>query len=186
MSKSENNINSMDYRSVMGLWPTGVSVVSGQDSEGEHLGMVIGSFTSVSIEPALVAFCPQKSSVTWQKMKENKNLCINFLSDRQSDICWKFASGELYGRFESLDYTTNSNDIAEIPDCSAWLDVTIDNIVDGGDHDIVVCRINALRKGSINLPMAFSQGQLCSTKPITNLPVDHLDQWEQSIHSIYQ
>ena len=52
------------FRHVLGHYPTGVTVVTAKEPDGTPVGMVIGSFTSVSLDPPLVAFFPGCSSMT--------------------------------------------------------------------------------------------------------------------------
>ena len=65
-------IDGNEYRKVLGRYPTGVTLVTSPSSEGP-LGMVIGSFDSVSMDTPLVRFLPGKESNTWQKMKHSNN-----------------------------------------------------------------------------------------------------------------
>ncbi|MDN0076602.1 flavin reductase family protein [Crenobacter sp. SG2303] len=169
----------------MGLWPTGVSVVTALNAENQPLGMVIGSFTSVSLDPALVAFCPQKSSASWREMRETKRCCINFLSEFQSDLCWRFASGNVHGRFEGLDSRTGESGVPLLDGCVAWIEVEIEQEIEAGDHWIVLCRVETMRKGSEALPMAFVQGRLSKSSPIFQLPADHLGAWERSFNLLH-
>ncbi len=80
-------IDPKDFRAVLSLWPTGVCVITGLDGEDQPLGLVIGSFSSVSLEPPLVGFFPQKTSATWLAMRETKRFCVNILSHDQTTMC---------------------------------------------------------------------------------------------------
>lgn len=183
MTDLASRIDPQTYRSVMGLWPTGVCVVSGRDAAGEDYGMVIGSFTSVSLEPPLVAFCPQKSSASWDAMRQGEHLCINVLSEFQSDICWRFSAGEIRGRFANVAMARNSESVARIEQCSAWMDVRVEREIDAGDHWIVLCRVQALLRGSNELPMSFVKGKLSRSTPIPG--DDRLWEWERSINLLF-
>lgn len=173
------------FRSVMGLWPTGVSVVTGQDEYGEPYGMVIGSFISVSLNPPLVAFCPQKSSASWQAMLNSPRLCINFLSEKQADLCWRFASGEPRGRFEGLSISRGLADVPLLSGCCAWIEVGIERALEAGDHWIVVCHVEQMRQGSSDRPLAFVKGRLSTCHPLFQLTDDHLGTWERSLQQLY-
>ncbi|WP_430461529.1 flavin reductase family protein [Thalassolituus sp. LLYu03] len=184
MTQKNTPIDAQTYRSVMGLWPTGVSVVTGTGQESRPLGLVIGSFTSVSLDPPLVAFCPQKSSSSWTQMAANRHLCINFLGVHQSAMCWRFASGDIHTRFDGLSIKLNPEGAVRLPGCCAWLDVEVEHEIDGGDHWIVLCRVIRMDRGETDSPLAFVKGRLCSSSPVVELAEDHLQAWENSINQI--
>ena len=50
------------------------------------LGMVVGSFTSVSLEPALVAFLPDRTSKTWPNIEDAGHFHVNLLAERQLSV----------------------------------------------------------------------------------------------------
>ena len=185
MSVSDVTVDCQTYRSVMGLWPTGVSVVTGRNAEGEDFGLVIGSFASVSMEPPLVSFCPQKTSASWLEMRKTKSLCINFLSEFQNALCWKFATGDIRGRFADVACTRSNDGVAWLPECTAWVDVDVEREIEAGDHWIVLCRVKAMRKGDSELPMSFVKGKLCKSQPIFQPADDRLGEWEASINSMF-
>ena len=57
------------FREVLGQYPTGVVVVTANDAAGDPIGMTVGSFTSVSMDPPLVAFLPSKTSSSWRALR---------------------------------------------------------------------------------------------------------------------
>ena len=80
------------FRSVLGHFPTGVAVVTGIDADGKPAGMAVGSFSSVSLDPPLVAFMPDKSSSSWPKFRDSGSFCVNILGAEQESVCRTFAS----------------------------------------------------------------------------------------------
>src|SRR5690606_14707737 len=88
MAQTDHRIDNDRFRSVLGSYPTGVAVVTGIDKQGEPIGMVVGTFTSVSIDPPLVAFLPMKTSRTFQILREDSDtFCINILAADQENVC---------------------------------------------------------------------------------------------------
>ena len=75
------------YREVMGHYPTGVAVVTGTSPEGDPIGMVVGTFTAVSLDPPLVAFMPTTTSGTYALMKDSPSFCVNVLAHDQLELC---------------------------------------------------------------------------------------------------
>ncbi|MCB2062129.1 MAG: flavin reductase family protein, partial [Novosphingobium sp.] len=74
---SEATIDPAHFRQVLGAYPTGVAVITAMDTEGAPAGMVVGTFTSVSLDPPLVGFLPDKSSSSWPKIESAGRFCVN-------------------------------------------------------------------------------------------------------------
>ena len=85
-SSDTGGIDAAHYRNVLGHFPTGVTVITGMH-DGAPVGMAIGSFSSVSLDPPLVLFCPQKSSSSWPLIEASGGFCANILSSEQEDVC---------------------------------------------------------------------------------------------------
>src|SRR3954447_2810958 len=85
-------VDEAKFRQVLGHYPTGVVVVTATGPDGRPAGLAIGSFTSVSLDPPLVAFFPGKSSSSWSRIESAGTFCVNILGEDQEDICRVFAS----------------------------------------------------------------------------------------------
>jgi len=154
------------FRTVMGHFPTGVTVVSGLAADGTPHGFTIGSFTSVSLDPPLVGFLPQVDSVTWAEMAASGSFCVNVLSNQQSDLCWKFAkSGNDASRFDDVDWHPAPSGSPVLDRAVAWIDCSVEQIYDMGDHHFVLGRVEALdadadHDGRPPEPLLFFKGTL--------------------------
>ena len=80
------------YRTVLGHFPTGVAAITSIGADGAPVGMTIGSFVSVSLDPPLVAFLPDKGSSTFPKIREAGFFCVNVLGADQEHVCRAFAA----------------------------------------------------------------------------------------------
>ena len=153
------SIDPNEYRRVLGHFPTGVTVVTGADSDGPA-GMAIGSFSSVSLDPPLVMFCPGNTSESWLRIKETGSFCVNVLGSDQKDVCGVFAS-KTDDKFEGIDWTTESTGSPIIPGSIAVIDCEIQEILPGGDHDIVVGLVKSMSTSDDadeRGPLLFFQG----------------------------
>lgn len=131
-----------EFRRVLGHFPTGVTVVTGVGPDG-HVGMAIGSFASVSLDPPLVMFCPGRTSTSWQAIRQGGRFCVNVLGADQKSVCDTFArSGE--DKFADVTVRTEATGAPVIVGSLAWIDCDIHAVFDGGDHEIVVGRVRAL------------------------------------------
>lgn len=149
--------DSAEFRRVLGHFPTGVTVVTGIES-GVPVGLAIGSFGSVSLEPPLVMFCPGKSSNSWPVIEASGSFCVNVLADDQAAISSLFA-GRDPDKFAGVAWSTRATGSPVIDGCLAWIDCTIETVHEGGDHWIVVGRVADLGVGRPDSgPLIFFKG----------------------------
>ncbi len=80
------------YKQVMGAFPSGVTVVTTLDAEGNLAGLTASAFSALSLDPALVLFCPNYSSDTYPLLRDGKGFAIHLLSAEQQRIAYAFAS----------------------------------------------------------------------------------------------
>jgi len=132
------------FRQVLGAYPTGVCVVTSV-SNGVRLGLAVGSFTAISLQPALVGFFPDKGSTTWRKIAETGRFCVNVLAADQTDLCRRFAAkaDDKYGDLVHGESPAGLPLIAMMPN-----DVTAANsTLTGPNGPIQTC---TLHKGNVS------------------------------------
>ena len=105
--------------------------------------MTCNSFTSVSLDPPLILFCPAKSSTTWPQIAGAGRFCVNVLSHRQGELCKRFAArGE--ERFAGIGWTPSPSGAPLLDGALCWLDCEQRDLIEAGDHWIVVAHVTAL------------------------------------------
>jgi len=109
--------DSAEFRRVLGHYPTGVTVVTGVEN-GSPVGLAIGSFGSVSLDPPLVMFCPGKSSSSWPAIQRSGSFCVNVLADDQAAISSRFA-GRDPDKFAGVEWSTRVTGSPVIDGCLA-------------------------------------------------------------------
>ena len=145
------------FRDVLGCYPTGVCVVTAQDAEGHRLGLVVGSFTSISLAPPLVGFFPDKRSQTWPAIEKAGRFCVNVLGSHQLDLCRRFsAKGD--DKFGDLACSPSPSGQPLLNDALAWIDCSIERVVEIGDHWLVVGAVEALGTQGNQTPLLFFRG----------------------------
>lgn len=157
VSRYEGANNSRYFRDVLGNVPTAVVAITAMDKDNQPTGMIVGSFTSVSLDPPLVAFMPDKSSSTFPKVKEAGRFCANILTSNQEDVCRQLATkgGDKFSRLRWEESEFGSPHIAG---AIGWIDCTISDIHDAGDHYIVVGLVDSLRADHLDSPLIFLRG----------------------------
>ncbi len=146
------------FRSVLGHYPTGVVVVTAMSGEGKPLGMVIGSFTSVSLDPPMVAYLPTRTSKTYAQFADLESFCINVLASDQEDVCRQFAISGNDEKFDGVSWKGAPSGAPVLDGVVAWIDCQRVSVTEAGDHDIVVGRTTAMAVERPVLPLLFFQG----------------------------
>lgn len=135
--------DALHFRAVLGQFCTGVVVVTSADVEGNPLGMAVGSFSSVSLSPPLVAFFVAHTSTTFPKIAASGRFCANILSHDQIDVCRAFSrSGG--DKFDGVDWHPTSAGAPVLSGAHGWIECSIDSVQRLGDHDLVVGRVEQL------------------------------------------
>jgi flavin reductase (DIM6/NTAB) family NADH-FMN oxidoreductase RutF len=149
-----------EFRTVLGHFPTGVTVITACCPDGRPAGMAIGSFTSVSLEPPLVAFLPAKSSASWPRIQCAGSFCVNILGFGQQSLVRRFAlSGS--DKFAGLDWRSAPSGHPILPGVPAWIDCDLVRVDDAGDHWIVLGHVRALSASQRPAgPLVFARGKL--------------------------
>jgi len=143
------------FRDVLGHYPTGVVIVTAI-WEGEPIGMVVGSFASVSLDPPLVLFMPMKTSRTFARIREAESFCVNILAADQEDLCRSFSWSEP-DRFAKAGWRPSRSGAPILDGVVGWIDCTLADLAEGGDHHIVIGRVTELDVERDCLPLLFFQ-----------------------------
>lgn len=148
--------DSARFRQVLGHFPTGVCVVAGMH-EDQPVGLAIGSFFSVSLEPPLVGFCAGKGSSTWPKLKAAGRFCVNVLGADQEEVSRVFASREA-DKFAAIGWDHSPLGSPRIKGSLAWIDCEIEAVHDAGDHEIAIGAVADLSVEDERHPLIFFRG----------------------------
>lgn len=151
------SIDPADYREVMGHYPTGVAVVTGLGEQGEPIGMVVGTFTAVSLDPPLVAFMPTVTSGTYALMRDAGRFCINVLAHDQLELCRVMAVPRP-GKFDDVSWSPGGNGAPLLADAVAHIECSLQEEVLAGDHYIVLCAVKSMQVTNPATPLLFFQG----------------------------
>jgi len=135
-------IDPRGFRDALGRFATGVVLVTADTSAGSA-GLAVNSFTSVSLDPPLVAFCPARTSASWPLIRQAGGFAVSILALEHGDLCQRFATRGA-DRFASAEWGRSPNGHPVASGCLAWLDCTIEQVHPAGDHDIVVGRVGEL------------------------------------------
>lgn len=148
------------FRDALGAFSTGVAIVTGVTEGGERLGMTVSSFNSVSIAPPLVLFSVTRRAHSFEAWTKVSRYAINILSAQQEELSNRFAR-PLADKWTGLAVLDGETGTPVLPNALAVFECEPYARYDGGDHEIFVGRVLALRTTphKQDLPLIFFGGR---------------------------
>lgn len=140
-------------RQAFSSFPSGVVALCAQ-VDGMPVGMAASSFTSVSLEPALVSVCVASTSTTWPVLRNHGRVGVSVLAEHHGEICRNLAA-KTGDRFAGVTWSATEHGSVFLDDAVLRLDCTIAQEVSAGDHEIVVLQVNDLSHEPARAPLVF-------------------------------
>ena len=153
----ENSAQKTALRDAFGAFATGVTVVTMRDAQGNPMGFTANSFTSVSLDPALLLICLGRSSSKLREFSQTNRFAVNVLAANQTHISRRFAASH-DDRFTGVEWHLQDGGAPLIAGASAWFDCTCVSVQDAGDHIILLGQIVAYER-SAHAPLIYLQGR---------------------------
>ncbi len=155
-------IDKGQFRAVLGHFASGVVLVTGMH-DGSPAGFTCQSFFSLSLDPPLVAFAPGKSSTSWPRVSSTGEVCINVLAADQEGLAWTFSQSGA-DKFAGVGWTPAANGAPRLHGSLAWIDCTVEDVHEAGDHWLVTARVVEL-ESTPGQPLLFYRGGFGSFTP---------------------
>jgi flavin reductase (DIM6/NTAB) family NADH-FMN oxidoreductase RutF len=134
------------FRSVMGRFATGVTVVTVSTPDGP-VGMTANAVCSLSLDPVLLLVCFDNATRTLPVVRETGRFGVNVLSAGQEDLARLFASKRPEKeKFAGVAHTVNDG-IPVIEGVLAWVGCRLERLIPGGDHTIGIGAVMAAEAG---------------------------------------
>ena len=149
-----------DYRQALGTFLTGVTVVTAFDDQNNPRGFTANSFTSVSLDPPLILVCMAKRAGSFPVFANADGYAINILAEDQIEIAALFAMPS-DDRFSKVNWRPGPAGHPVFDDAAAWLDCRRHDVVDAGDHAIMIGHVVGYSH-SVLAPLGYSRGSYVS------------------------
>ncbi|WP_413811367.1 flavin reductase family protein [Streptomyces sp. OE57] len=152
-------IDQLDFRHVMSHLPTGVVAVTGvEPASAQPVGLIVGSFASLSLEPPLVAFSIARTSSSWPRVRRGGRFSASVLAEGQDAVC-RSLSRKSGDKFADVAWHPSPDGAPRVNGAVAWIDCEPEQELDGGDHLIVIARVLRMATGP-GEPLVFHKGRL--------------------------
>ncbi|MGA8261431.1 MAG: flavin reductase family protein [Arenicellales bacterium] len=149
-------IDTRELRNALGVFATGVTVVTTRDADGRPRGFTANSFTSVSLEPPLVLVCVAKTIGAAPVFLAAQHFAINILAADQQSVSAAFGTSA-GTRFDAVGHSTGQTGSPVLDGVAAWLECETHNAIEQGDHVILVGRVLDFAYTAAN-PLGYCRG----------------------------
>lgn len=154
------------FRDALGMFPTGVTVLTARLPDGMCTGLTVSSFNSVSIDPPLIVWSLSLASPNLAAFRDCAYYAVNVLAEDQVELSRRFALPKI-DKFADQAYTLADHGSPLLPGCSAWFECRNELRHDGGDHLLFIGRVESFER-SERLPLVFYGGMY---RELRELPV---------------
>lgn len=161
------SIDPKDFRRALGNFATGVTIMTAQNAAGERVGVTANSFNSVSLDPALILWSIDKNSSSFKVFEEATHFAVNILAASQIDLSNKFARRN-EDKFAGVEFDLGAGQSILFKQCAANFECEKFNIVEGGDHWIIIGRVVKLHDHGRS-PLLYHQGAYSAVLPHPSL-----------------
>jgi len=151
------------FREVAGVFPSGVTVVTGIDGDGPS-GFTCQSFHALSLDPPMVVFAVSHTSTSWPRIHRSGKCCVNVLGADQEAVARTFATSGIE-KFANHAWSPATDGSPVLEGVVAWFACTISGIHPGGDHDVVTADVTDLGLFH-HTPLIFYRGRYGTVGPM--------------------
>ncbi len=160
---TEPQADALAFRRALGNFATGITVVTARAPDGARVGVTANSFNSVSLDPPLVLWSIDKRSASYEVFAAASHFAVNILAADQVTLSNHFARPS-EDKFEGIDFSEGLGGAAILPDCAAVFECERFNCVEGGDHWILLGKVERFTDAG-RPPLLYHQGSYSLVMP---------------------
>jgi flavin reductase (DIM6/NTAB) family NADH-FMN oxidoreductase RutF len=134
-------IDSDTFRSVLGRFASGVTIITTRDDAGNDHGMTVSAFCSVSLTPPLVLACIDHTASMYTLLLGHRRFGVSILSSEGESYSRRFAADPDTGRFDGIAYSRGESGVVLLDDALAHLECHVIEHYVAGDHTIFIASV---------------------------------------------
>ncbi|QPC31794.1 flavin reductase family protein [Caldimonas thermodepolymerans] len=162
---SAPSFSSLEFRRALGMFATGVTIVTGRDVDGRLVGLTANSFNSVSLEPPLVLWSLARRAGSMPAFARGSHYAIHVLAAEQMPLAERFASKHV-DRFAGVAYRENACGVPVIDGAAAVFECFNRSQYEEGDHVIFVGEVERCSHRPDAAPLLFHGGRYFTELPL--------------------
>jgi flavin reductase (DIM6/NTAB) family NADH-FMN oxidoreductase RutF len=158
-------VDPRSFRKTLGCFATGVTVVTALNpADRKPVGVTVSAFSSLSLDPPLVLFCLGVQTSTLDAFRGFGHFGVNVLSEDQRDLSIRFASRS-EDKWAGVPWEAWESGVPILKDCLANLECSLVGTQDGGDHLIIIGRVERLKHREGGSPLLYFRGAYMDLGP---------------------
>jgi flavin reductase (DIM6/NTAB) family NADH-FMN oxidoreductase RutF len=154
-----------EFRAALGMFATGVTIVTARAADGALIGLTANSFNSVSLDPPLVLWSLARSAASMAALSTGSHYAINILATSQKDLAERFATKDI-DRWADVAYTEGVGGAPVLADVAASFECFNRSRYDEGDHVIFVGEVERCTHNPGASPLLFHGGRFYTEHPL--------------------
>jgi flavin reductase (DIM6/NTAB) family NADH-FMN oxidoreductase RutF len=131
-------IDKDSFRSVLGRFASGITVVTARDAKERDVGMTVSAFCSVSLHPPLVQACIDRQASALHALEVTERFGVSILASDQEALSRRFAEVDSSHRFDGIGYVRGESGVVLLLDALAHLECRVVAQHEAGDHTIFI------------------------------------------------
>ena len=159
------SFSAREFRAALGMFATGVTIVTARSSSGELVGLTANSFNSVSLAPPLVLWSLAQGATSMPALSTGTHYAINILAADQKELAERFA-GSRDGRWAGVDWTEGSAGAPLLGGAAATFECFNRSRYEEGDHVIFVGEVERCAHRAGVPPLLFHGGRFYTEHPL--------------------
>ncbi|MGF6919544.1 flavin reductase [Paraburkholderia sp. 40] len=153
---TDSSFDLIEFRRALGAFVTGVTVVTTIQRDGSPRGFTANSFTSVSLDPALILVCIAKTASSHPVFSQTQRFAVSVLAEDQRPVSGVFASKSA-DKFAQVAWHARRTGSPVMDGAAASFDCETHQVVDAGDHIILIGRVVDFTHSSAT-PLGYCRG----------------------------
>jgi flavin reductase (DIM6/NTAB) family NADH-FMN oxidoreductase RutF/DNA-binding MarR family transcriptional regulator len=171
LQASPPDFSPRDFRATLGMFATGVTIVTARTAAGDPVGLTASSFNSVSLDPPLVLWSLAKAAGSMAAFANGRHYAINVLSADQRELAERFAARDV-DRWQGVAFTEGASGAPLLQGCVATFECFNRSQYTEGDHVIFVGEVERCTRNSSASPLLYHGGRFYTEHPLLGSQAD--------------
>ena len=159
------NFSPPEFRTALGMFATGVTIVTARTAEGELVGLTANSFNSVSLDPPLVLWSLSRAAASMPAFRAGSHYAINILGADQKELALRFAAKGL-DRFADVEFVEGVGGAPLLAGAAASFECFNRSRYEEGDHVIFVGEVERCTHNASASPLLYHGGKFYTEHPL--------------------
>lgn len=159
------SFSTREFRDALGMFATGVTIVTARDVQGQLIGLTANSFNSVSLDPPLVLWSLSRAAASMPVFSNGSHYAINVLAADQKSLAERFAARGV-DRWSGVEHHPGVSDAPVLAGCAATFECFNRSRYEEGDHVIFVGEVERCSHRAGVPPLLYHGGRFYTEHPL--------------------